>query len=407
MPLADLALEQYAGRLLGVFAPALVLERGQGALVWDVDGREYLDLFGGIAVNALGHAHPAWVEALSSQAARLGHISNIYASQPQIELAGKLLELTAAAPEGRVFFANSGTEANEAALKAVLRRPGGHDRLLALEGSFHGRTLGALSLTSKDAYRKPFDGFTGPVEFLPFGDLAALEAALDQGGVAAVILEVIQGEAGVVPLPPAYLAAARRLTRKHGALLWIDEVQTGMGRTGTWMGYLNPALGGPLSGATGALEEAPDLVTLAKGLGAGFPIGAMVAMKAEAAGLLRPGDHGTTFGGGPLAAAAALATIKAIEDEELMAHAAELGAQWRGALATVPGVKTTRGAGLLSGIVLEEPNAPAVVKAAQAAGFLINATGPDVLRLAPPLVLTEPQAQRFTDALPTILKEAA
>ncbi|MDR3107347.1 MAG: acetylornithine transaminase [Bifidobacteriaceae bacterium] len=400
-PLASSWLARYRDSALGVFSPGLVLARGQGAVVWDVDGREYLDLLAGIAVNALGHAHPAWVEAIHGQAARLGHISNFYASEPQIELAEKLLQLTGAAPGGRVFFANSGAEANEAALKAVLRSAGAGTRLVALEGSFHGRTLGALSLTAKAAYRQPFADFTGPVEFLPVGDVVALEAALKGGGVAALVLEVIQGEAGVRPPPTPYLAAARRLTSQYGALLWIDEIQTGTGRTGTWMAYQNPALGGPL-----ADDAAPDLVTAAKGLGGGFPIGAMVAMNAATAGLLQPGDHGTTFGGGPLAAAVALATIKAIADQGLMAQAATLGQQWRAELATVPGVKATRGAGLLIGIVLEKPNAPEVVKAAQVAGFLINSTGPETLRLAPPLILTAAQAQQFTDALPALLKES-
>lgn len=427
MPSNDAALAQYRERLLPVFSPALTLARGAGAQVWDADGREYLDLLGGIAVNSLGHAHPAWVEAIAGQAATLGHISNLYASEPQVDLAGRLLQLTGADGGGRVFFANSGAEANEAALKAVLRRGGERHRLLALEGSFHGRTLGALSLTAKPAYRAPFAEFTGPARFLEPGDLAALEAELRAGDVAALVLEVIQGEAGVIPLPDGYLAAARRLTSQYGALLWIDEVQTGIGRTGAWTGYLNPALGGPLRGAEGLAARtadaavpavawdagpaptagSPDLVTLAKGLGGGFPIGAMVAMNQAAAGLLRPGDHGNTFSGGPLACAAALATLATIENEGLMAHAAELGAAWRRDLAKVPGVKATRGAGLLVGIVLQTPNAPQLVKAAQAAGFLVGATGPETLRLAPPLILTQDQAARFTAALPKLIKEAA
>ncbi|MDR1634677.1 MAG: acetylornithine transaminase [Bifidobacteriaceae bacterium] len=430
MPSGDQLLERYRQRLLPVFNPVLALARGQGAVVWDADGGEYLDLLGGIAVNALGHAHPAWVEAISRQAAKLGHISNLYASEPQLELAGKLLEITGAGPGGRVFLTNSGAEANEAALKAVLRRQGGRHRLLALEGSFHGRTLGALSLTAKPAYRTPFAEFTGPAEFLAPGDVAALEAQLAPGDVAALVLEVIQGEAGVIPLPPGYLAEARRLTRQYGALLWIDEVQAGIGRTGAWMAYLNPELGGPLrdgepaaslrneadpaaalaeaTGRGGArVGPAPDLVTLAKGLGGGFPIGAMVAMNATAAGLLQAGDHGNTFGGGPLASAAALATLSAIENEGLIGHAAELGAWWRRELAKVDGVKAARGTGLLIGIVLEEPDAAAVVKAAQAAGFLVGATGPEVLRLAPPLILTKDQAERFATALPDLIKEAA
>jgi acetylornithine aminotransferase len=388
-------LERYRASALGVFNPSLVLVRGEGARVWDADGREYLDLLGGIAVNVLGHAHPAWVEAVAAQAATLAHISNFYTSPQQIELAERLLELTGADRAGRVFFANSGTEANEAALKAVLRGGRGH-RILALDGAFHGRTLGALSLTAKETYRKPYEPFVGPVEFLPFGDLGALEAAFAAGGVAALVLEPIQGEAGVRPLPPGYLAEARRLATEHGALLWLDEVQTGAGRTGTWSAAQNESVAGP-GGVT------PDLVTMAKGLGGGFPIGAMIALNGPAAALLSPGDHGTTFGGNPLAAAAALAAIAVIVDGGLMRHAAELGAAWRAELAATAGVKATRGAGLLIGVVLEEGEAPAVAARAQEAGFLINAPAPDVLRLAPPLILTKAEADRFTAALPALL----
>jgi acetylornithine aminotransferase len=392
--------ERYQAAALGVFNPHLVLERGQGAQVWDVDGREYLDLLGGIAVNVLGQAHPVWLAALAGQAGRLAHISNLYTSRPQIELAERLAALAAGprAKSARVFLTNSGTEANEAALKAVLRQGGGRHQLLALEGSFHGRTLGALSLTAKEAYRKPFDGFTGPVRFLTPGDLTSLEAALAQGDVAALVLEVIQGEAGVVPLPPGYLNQARQLTRQYGALLWIDEVQTGTGRTGTWFAYLNEALVGPE-------RIEPDLVTVAKGLGGGFPIGAMIALTEQTANLLAPGDHGTTFGGNPLACAAALATLEVIEQDDLLGRTAQFGAAWRRELAAIPGVKTARGAGLLVGIVLEKPIAAQVVRRAETAGFLINAPAPDVLRLAPPLVLTEAQAKRFTAALPRLLKE--
>ncbi|MDR2379884.1 MAG: aminotransferase class III-fold pyridoxal phosphate-dependent enzyme [Bifidobacteriaceae bacterium] len=425
---AAAALARYRRAALGVFQPSLVLASGEGALVRDVAGREYLDLLGGIAVNVLGHAHPAWVDAVARQAGRLAHVSNFYATEPQIELAARLLTITGADGGGRVFLANSGTEANEAALKAVLRLGGSRHRILALEGAFHGRTLGALSLTAKESYRKPYDPFTGPVEFLPHGDLAALTAAFAEGGLAALVLEVIQGEAGVRPLPPGYLAAARRLTEQHGALLWIDEVQTGIGRTGYWMAYQDPAFAGepagsgragdspagcgpagdsPAGDSAAACANAgvlPDIVTLAKGLGGGFPIGAMVAMNQRAAGLLQVGDHGTTFGGNPLASAAALATLDIIERGHLTAHARELGARWRAELAKVDGVRAVRGAGLLVGIVLEEPNAPAVVRRAQAAGFLLNAPTPDVLRLAPPLILSQDQADRFTAALGGLLK---
>ncbi|MDR2454038.1 MAG: aminotransferase class III-fold pyridoxal phosphate-dependent enzyme [Bifidobacteriaceae bacterium] len=449
-------LERYRGALLGLFNPRLVLVRGEGARVWDADGREYLDLLGGIAVNALGHGHPAWVEAVARQAGRLAHVSNLYASPPQIALAERLLQITGAAAGGRVFLANSGAEANEAALKAALRLGGGRERVLALEGSFHGRTLGALSLTAKEAYRKPFEPFTGPVEFLPFGDLPALAAALAPGDVAVLVLEAIQGEAGVRPLPAGYLAEARRLTRKAGALLWIDEVQTGIGRSGAWLACLDELAAAPPDGAEPALpggglgggglgggglpggglgggglgggglgggagcgagparltqnETLPiscqaDIVTLAKGLGGGFPIGAMVAMNEPAAGLLSPGDHGTTLGGNPLAAAAALATLDVIERDGLMAHAAELGARWRADLAAVPGLRAARGRGLLIGIVLAEANAAEVALAAERAGFLVNAPAPDVVRLAPPLILTPDQADRFTAALPKLLEE--
>ncbi|MDR2114223.1 MAG: acetylornithine transaminase [Bifidobacteriaceae bacterium] len=393
MPSSEAALARYRERLLPVFNPQLVLDRGEGAWVWDLDGKRYLDLLAGIAVNALGHAHPVWVEAVSRQAARLAHVSNLYATEPPVALADQLLRITGAHPGGAVFFANSGTEANEAALKAVLR--GGEGRILALEGAFHGRTLGALSLTAKEAYRKPYDGFTGPVEFLPAGDSAALVTAFQQGGVRALVLEVIQGEAGVLPLPPAYLQLAQRLTREHGAWFWVDEIQTGCGRTGTWMAYQNPQLVGS------ALD--PDLVTLAKGLGGGFPIGALVARSAAAAQTLAPGDHGTTFGGGPLAAAAAGATLQVIEQQGLLEHTTKLGAAWRAELAAQPGLRTVRGAGLLLGLVLEQPTAPAVAQRALEAGFLVNAPAPDVIRLAPPLILTPDQAQRFTAAWADLL----
>jgi acetylornithine aminotransferase len=408
-------LDAYKQRFVSVFSPSLVLDRGDGAWVWDVDGNRYLDLLAGIAVNALGYAHPAWAEAVAAQASRLAHVSNLFASVPQIELAGKLLEICGAEQGGKVFFANSGTEAAEAALKAALRWSisataasdrGSSDsvvptagRILALKGSFHGRTLGALALTGNLSYRAPFERFIGDVEFLPPDDLPTLQAAFAAGPVNLLVLEVIQGEAGVIPLGSAYLRAARELTSAHGALLWIDEVQTGCGRCGAWMAYQNE----DLAGKDGVK---PDLVTLAKGLGGGFPIGALVAMNPASANLLKPGQHGTTFGGGPLATATALATLDVIERCGLIRKADQLGLNWREALMAVPGVKTTRGAGLLIGVVLDEPLAPAVVKVALEAGFLINAPAPNVLRLAPPLILGAEQAQLFTAALPTLINQA-
>jgi acetylornithine aminotransferase len=294
-------LDRYGQAAMGLFSPELVLDHGLGAHVWDVDGREYLDLLAGIAVNAVGHAHPDWVKAVAQQAGRLAHVSNLYTTEPQIQLAETLLQMCGVADAGgRVFLANSGTEANEAALKLALRAGGGK-RIVAAEGAFHGRTLGALSVTHKEAYRRPFHDFTGQVDFLPFGDLAALEAQLAKGDVAALWLEPIQGEAGVRPLPAGYLAKARELTTRHGALLILDEIQSGSGRTGTFLASQNPAV-------TGTGTVVPDVVTLAKGLGGGFPIGACVAMNPGTATALVPGDHGTTFGGNPLACAAALAT---------------------------------------------------------------------------------------------------
>jgi acetylornithine aminotransferase len=365
--------------------------------VWDTEGRAYLDLMAGIAVNALGHAHPAWVRALSEQAATLGHISNFFASPAQIELAETLLRHVGADPEARVFLSNSGAEAIEAAVKMALRT--GRRRLLALEGSFHGRTLGALAVTSKPAYREPFGPLPGDVRFLPFGDVNALVGAVDES-IGAIVLEVVQGEGGVRALPPGYLARARAAADSAGALLIVDEIQTGVGRTGTWFAHQNPALV--------ADEVTPDVVTLAKGLGGGFPIGATLALSERAAGLLAPGDHGTTFGGNPLAAAAALATLRTIEAEGLMDRAVEIGDRIAEGVARAghPLIAGTRGAGLLRAIALTRPLAPAVTAAALEAGFIVNAVAPDAIRLAPPLILTADQADSFTAALPDLLNRA-
>ena len=388
---------RYSRSMIGVFGtPQRVLVRGEGTRVWDADGKEYLDLLGGIAVNALGHAHPDVVAAMTKQAGTLVHVSNFFATPTQIELAERLLQL-AAAPEGSgVFFTNSGTESNEAAFKIARRT--GRPRILALEKSFHGRTMGALALTHKEAYRAPFEPLPGGVEFLPAGDTAALEAALAPGDVAALVLEPIQGEAGVLPLTEEYLRAARELTARHGALLILDEVQTGVGRTGEW--FAHQAIGG--------LQ--PDVMTLAKGLGGGFPIGAVLTFGEHATGLLSPGQHGTTFGGNPLGAAVSLAVLGTLAEDGLLEKARTLGTQLQARILELAGrdprITGVRGAGLLQGITLAAPIAPQVVVAALEHGFILNAANPSTLRLAPPLIITDEELGSFVEALPDLLDAA-
>lgn len=388
---------RYSRSMIGVFGtPQRVLVRGEGTHVWDADGKEYLDLLGGIAVNALGHAHPDVVAALTKQAGTLVHVSNFFATPTQIELAERLLQL-AKAPEGSgVFFTNSGTESNEAAFKIARRT--GRPRILALEKSFHGRTMGALALTHKEAYRAPFEPLPGGVEFLPAGDTAALEAALAPGDVAALVLEPIQGEAGVLPLTEEYLRAARELTARHGALLILDEVQTGVGRTGEW--FAHQAIGG--------LQ--PDVMTLAKGLGGGFPIGAVLTFGEHATGLLSPGQHGTTFGGNPLGAAVSLAVLGTLAEDGLLEKARTLGTQLQARILELAGrdprITGVRGAGLLQGITLAAPIAPQVVAAALEHGFILNAANPSTLRLAPPLIITDEELGSFVEALPALLDAA-
>ena len=409
-PVADLVhsrasgaqwLSRYSSSLLGVFGtPQRVLVRGAGCLVWDADGKEYLDLLGGIAVNALGHAHPFVTSVISSQLATLGHVSNFFTSPTQIALAEKLLELSKAPAGSKVFFANSGTEAVEAAFKLARRNSGGgpdsaakpRTKIIALEGAFHGRTMGALALTSKEAYRAPFAPLPGGVVHVPFGDIEALRAAIDET-TAAVFLEPIQGEAGVRPLPAGYLKAAREATSAAGALLILDEVQTGIGRTGKWL----------------ASEDAgivPDAVTLAKGLGGGFPVGALVTFGPETSALLTAGQHGTTFGGNPVATAAALATLHVLENQDILAHVRNLGEHLRAGLAGIAGVTEVRGEGLLIGFDLDADVAPGVVAAGLDAGFIVNSPGPRTIRLAPPLILTTEQADLFLAALPALLETA-
>jgi acetylornithine aminotransferase len=382
--------ERYSAALMNTFGPPkLVLERGEGCRVWDVDGREYVDFLGGIAVNTLGHGHPALVAAVTRQLETLGHVSNFFATRPQVELAERLLELAAPGVDGRVFFCSSGAEANEAALK--LSRLTGRTRVVAMEDAFHGRTMGSLALTSKAAYREPFAPLPGDVTWVPYGDTDALRAAVSDE-TAAVVIEPLQGEAGVNVAVPDFLRAAREITRQHGALLWLDEVQSGMGRTGTWLAS-HPA------GIT------PDVVTLAKGLAGGIPIGACLAF-GDAGRLFRPGNHGTTFGGNPVATAAALAVIDTIQGEGLLAHAVEMGDRLRAGVAADPRVTDVRGAGVLVGITLDGADAPKVVAAAQEQGWIINATGPDRIRFAPPLVVGAEEVDAFVAAWPAILDAA-
>jgi acetylornithine/N-succinyldiaminopimelate aminotransferase len=383
-------LDRYAQSLAGVYGrPKAVLTRGEGCYVWDVEGNRYLDLLAGIAVNVLGHAHPAVVEAISRQAGSLIHVSNFFATPPQIDLAERLLAVAGAPKGSAVFFANSGTEAIEAAIK--LSRRTGRTSLVAAEAAFHGRSTGALALTHKQAYRKPFEPLIPLVRHVPLNDKAALQAAISTD-VAAVFLEPLQGEAGVVAADPAYLQLARELTSASGTLLIIDEVQTGVGRTGTWFAFQQAGI-------------LPDAITLAKGLGAGVPIGALITFGAEVSGLLTAGQHGSTFGGNPLAASAGLAVLDTIAGDNLLAHATSAGNHLVEAVAALrhPLIRGVRGAGLLRAIELSADVSVAVADRALAAGFIINAPTPDVLRLAPPLVVTTAQLDTFVNALPALL----
>jgi acetylornithine/N-succinyldiaminopimelate aminotransferase len=370
--------------------PPVALVRGDGAVVTDPDGKEYLDLLGGIAVNVLGHAHPAVITAVTTQIATLGHVSNLYINEPAIALAEQLLAHLGT-EDARVLFGNSGAEANEAAFKIARRT--GRPTIIAAENSFHGRTMGALAMTGQSAKRTPFEPMPAGVQFVPYGDVAALEAVVDSD-TAAVMLEPIMGEYGVVVPPEGYLAAAREITTRHGALLMLDEVQTGMGRTGWFFAYQ----------ATGIV---PDVVTLAKGLGGGLPLGVCIGI-GKAGALLELGQHGTTFGGNPVCCAAALAVLATLRQDNLLTRADALGKEIAAGIEELghPLVDHVRGAGLLLGVVLRAPVAPAAERAARDAGFLVNAARPDVLRLAPPLVLTDEQANRFIAALPAILDTA-
>jgi len=378
--------------VLNVGARLALLTRGEGSHVWDGDGKRYLDFLAGVAVNSLGHAHPAFVEAISTQAATLAHVSNYFATPPQLELAARLKRLAGAGIDGRVYFSNSGAEANEAAFK-LARLHGGFDRprILALENGFHGRTMGSLALTAKKAMREPFEPMPAGVEHIP-ATIEALEAAMDER-VAAVIVEPVQGEAGVVELPPGYLATARSLTLKHGALLIIDEIQTGAGRTGEWFGFNHEGI-------------TPDAITLAKGIGGGFPIGALVTFGA-AGSLFTPGSHGSTFGGNPLGTAVANAVLSEIESAGLVANAARRGAQLREVIAGLesPLVREVRGPGLLIGIALSAPVATDVVAAAQQHGLIVNAANPETVRIAPALTIGDAEIDEFQTLLSAALAD--
>lgn len=371
----------YQEHLLPVFGtPARELDHGRGAWVYDVDGNRYLDFLAGIAVSALGHAHPALVRAISEQAARIIHVSNLFTSPSQIGLAEDLLRVAGNTENGRVFFANSGTEANEAAFKIARAhaRQGGGTRILALEHAFHGRTLGALSVTWKHKLRERFEPLASEVEFIP-ATLDALDTIDDS--VAAIFVEPVQGEAGVLPLPEGYLQKARELTTQANALLIVDEVQTGMGRTGSWFAFQQSGI-------------MPDVFTLAKGLGGGVPIGATVTVGA-ASGILHAGDHGSTFGGNPLATTAGRTVINSIESEALLDNVRHQSQHLRDLLPTLRLVTGVRGMGLLLGVQLEKPVAAQLVAAALEEGLIINAPDAQTIRLAPPLIIGEAEVQEF------------
>ena len=385
---------RFAGALMPNYGiPSIALVRGEGCVVWDADGKSYLDLIGGIAVSALGHAHPALVAAVSKQVGTLAHCSNLFLHEREIELAERLLNLLGAAP-GRVFFANSGTEANEAAVKLVRRHQGStRPVFVAASGGFHGRTLGSLALTGKSSIRDPFLPFGIDVRFVPYGDPDALAAAFD-ADCAAVFLEPGLGEGGVVPAPDGYLRAAREACDAAGAMLVIDEIQSGVGRTGEWFAFQRSGI-------------VPDVVTLAKGLGGGLPIGACVGI-GPCASALGKGDHGSTFGGNPVACAAALAVLDTIEADGLLENVRKVGTVLRDGIRAIahPLLAGVRGDGLWLALVLTSPIAPAVESAAIQVGFLVNAVQPDAVRLAPPLVLGAEQAETFVAALPGILAGA-
>jgi len=382
-------LSRFGAVMMPTYAPAVPLVRGEGCTVWDADGRAYLDLIAGIAVSALGHAHPAIVDAVSKQVVTIAHTSNLFCHEPAIALAEKLVSLLGG--NAKVFFANSGTEANEAAYKLV-RRHAGPDRsyVVAAERGFHGRTMGSLALTGKASIREPFGPFGADVVFVPYGDAEALAAAVTER-TAAVFLEPMLGEGGVIPAPEGYLRAARDICTTTGAVFVLDEIQSGIGRTGSW--FLHQTEG-----------VKPDVITLAKGIGGGLPIGVCIGL-GTFGDVFAKGDHGSTFGGNPVACAAALAVIHTIERDDLLASVDKVGSHLADGLSVVkhPALAGVRGKGLWLALSLTDPVAPAVEKASRTNGFLVNAVQPDAIRIAPPLVLSIDEADRFVAALPQIL----
>jgi acetylornithine aminotransferase len=373
--------------------PKIMLERGDGCYVWDVDGKKYLDFLAGIAVNALGHAHPVLVETLSKQAATLIHVSNYFATPSQVELAERLKRITGAGDRGRVYYGNSGAEANEAAFKLLRLNRGVHGektRILALQNAFHGRTMGSLALTGKPVLRDAFEPMVPGVEHIET-TVEALESAFDDR-VAGIIIEPIKGEAGVVDLPEGFLQKARELATRHGSLLILDEIQTGVGRTGSWFAFQQ-------------LGVEPDAITIAKGIAGGIPIGALVTF-GDTSDLFGAGQHGSTFGGNPFATAAANAVLGEIEASELIANAAARGAQIRAAVDAIdsPLVTEIRGRGLLIGVGLSEPVAAKISDLALEAGLIINAPNDSSLRIAPPLIVGDSEIAEFASILTSVLK---
>jgi acetylornithine aminotransferase len=368
-------------------SPSIALVKGKGIVVTDADGKQYLDFLGGIATNILGHAHPAIVKAVTKQVSILSHVSNFYVHPNAVELAEKLASMTGD-KSAKVFFCQSGAEANEAALK--LSRRTGKVRIVAAQGAFHGRTMGALSLTGQPSKREPFLPLVKGVKHVPYGDIEAMRKAVTKK-TAMVIIEPIMGEAGVIVPPADYLRDLRDLCNAKGALLVIDAVQTGMGRTGDWFGY-------EYSGIT------PDVITLAKGLGGGLPLGAMIAL-GKAADLFQPGDHGSTFGGNPVTTSAGLAAIKFIESQKILKKVEKQGAYLMQELALIPGVAEVRGAGLLLGIELKNLKSSDVASALQKSGVLVNAANSTTIRLAPALIVTDVQIKKFITIFKKVMND--
>ncbi len=387
--------ERWQRSMLGNYGtPPITIVRGNGMHVVDADGRTYVDFLAGIAVGTLGHAHPAIVEAVSTQVATLVHTSNLAIHPRGVELAERLIAITGW--DARVFFAQDGATANEAALKIARRRgyeicpDGAKQRIVAMQGGFHGRTMGALAVTGNPSKRDPFAPFGHDVTFVPYGNVAALHTAMD-ADVCAVILEPVQGENGVVPAPEGFLAEARNLASQYSALLIVDEVQSGIGRTGHWF-------------ASNVAGITPDVMTLAKGLAGGMPLGAVI-VTGDARDVLRPGDHGTTFGGNPVSCAAALAVLDVIEQQDLLHHAREVGVHLVQSMQTLPHIREVRGSGLWFGIALDAPAAPTLEATLRAKGYLVNAVKPDVIRLAPPLIVQKSDVDAFVAAFASAIDE--